>query len=177
MIVSIAAVIAFLLLSAFFSGSETALTGASQAFMLDQEKNEHNPKAKTINRLFKHRDKLIITTLLGSNLFNTMATSLATSVLISLFGSEGVAYATGYYDGFDSYLYRHAAQKLFGKTRQRRCSGRRADGQFLGCRLFAADLRTPENRQSYFPPVQTSLLGRKQRRRRHFRNPWRNRHV
>ena len=94
MIVSIAAVIAFLLLSAFFSGSETALTGASQAFMLDQEKNEHNPKAKTINRLFKHRDKLIITTLLGSNLFNTMATSLATSVLISLFGSEGVAYAT-----------------------------------------------------------------------------------
>ena len=94
MIISIAAVIAFLLLSAFFSGSETALTGASQAFMLDQEKNEHNPKAKTINRLFKHRDKLIITTLLGSNLFNTMATSLATSVLISLFGSEGVAYAT-----------------------------------------------------------------------------------
>jgi len=72
MIISIAAVIAFLLLSAFFSGSETALTGASQAFMLDQEKNEHNPKAKTINRLFKHRDKLIITTLLGSNLFNTM---------------------------------------------------------------------------------------------------------
>ena len=47
MIVSIAAVIAFLLLSAFFSGSETALTGASQAFMLDQEKNEHNPKAIT----------------------------------------------------------------------------------------------------------------------------------
>ena len=94
MIISIVAVFAFLLLSAFFSGSETALTGASQAFMLDQEKNEHNPKAKTINRLFKHRDKLIITTLLGSNLFNTMATSLATSVLIGLFGSEGVAYAT-----------------------------------------------------------------------------------
>ena len=175
MIISIAAVIAFLLLSAFFSGSETALTGASQAFMLDQEKNEHNPKAKTINRLFKHRDKLIITTLLGSNLFNTMATSLATSVLISLFGSEGVAYATVIMTV--SYLYRHAAQKLFGKTRQRRCSGRRADGQFLGCRLFAADLRTPENRQSYFPPVQTSVLGRKQRRRRHFRNPRRDRHV
>lgn len=94
MIISIAAVILLLFLSAFFSGSETALTGASQAFMLDQEKNEHNTKAKSINRLFKHRDKLIITTLLGSNLFNTLATSLATSVLIGLFGSEGVAYAT-----------------------------------------------------------------------------------
>lgn len=177
MIVSIAAVIAFLLLSAFFSGSETALTGASQAFMLDQEKNEHNPKAKTINRLFKHRDKLIITTLLGSNLFNTMATSLATSVLISLFGSEGVAYATVimtvliliYTDMLPkSYSVKHANAVALVVAPM---------VNFWGCRLFAADLRTPENRQSYFPPVQTSLLGRKQRRRRHFRNPWRNRHV
>lgn len=94
MIISIVAVIVFLLLSAFFSGSETALTGASQAFMRDKEKNKHNPKAKTINNLFKHRDKLIITTLLGSNLFNTMATSLATSILIGLFGNKGVACAT-----------------------------------------------------------------------------------
>lgn len=46
MIVSIAAVIAFLLLSAFFSGSETALTGASQAFMLDQEKTSIIQKPK-----------------------------------------------------------------------------------------------------------------------------------
>lgn len=94
MIIAIIAVLFLLLLSAFFSGSETALTGASQAFMLDQEKNEHNPKAKTINKLFRHRDNLIITTLLGSNLSNTLATSLSTSVLIGLFGNEGVAYAT-----------------------------------------------------------------------------------
>lgn len=94
MIISIIAIFILLLLSAFFSGSETALTGASQAFMLDKEKNDQNPKAKTINRLFKHRDRLIITTLLGSNLFNTLATSLATSVLIGLFGKEGIAYAT-----------------------------------------------------------------------------------
>lgn len=94
MLVSVIAVVIFLFLSAFFSGSETALTGASQGFMLDQEKNEHNAKATVINKLFKQRDKLIITTLLGSNLFNTLATSLATSVLIGLFGREGVAYAT-----------------------------------------------------------------------------------
>lgn len=94
MLISAIAVLIFLFLSAFFSGSETALTGASQGYMIDKEKNEHNSKAKIINKLFKHRDKLIITTLLGSNLFNTLATSLATSVLISLFGKEGVAYAT-----------------------------------------------------------------------------------
>lgn len=94
MIISTIAVLIFLLLSAFFSGSETALTGASEAFMLDKDKKEHNSRAKIINKLFKQRDKLIITTLLGSNLFNTLATSLATSVLIGLFGYEGVAYAT-----------------------------------------------------------------------------------
>ena len=94
MIISTIAVLIFLLLSAFFSGSETALTGASEAFMLDKDKKEHNSRAKIINKLFKQRDKLIITTLLGSNLFNTLATSLATSILIGLFGYEGVAYAT-----------------------------------------------------------------------------------
>lgn len=94
MIISLVAVLVLLFLSAFFSGSETALTGASQAYMTDQEKNCNNSKAKTVNRLFRHRDNLIITTLLGSNLSNTLATSLSTSVLIGMFGNEGVAYAT-----------------------------------------------------------------------------------
>ena len=94
MIISAIAVLFLLFLSAFFSGSETALTGASQAFITDQEKNGRNPRARLVNRLFKRRDNLIITTLLGSNLSNTLATSLSTGVLIGLFGNEGVAYAT-----------------------------------------------------------------------------------
>lgn len=94
MIIMISSVFVLLCLSAFFSGSETALTGASPAYMRDKEKNESNSRAKTINKLFKKRDTLIITTLMGSNLANTLATSLATSVLIGLFGNEGIAYAT-----------------------------------------------------------------------------------
>jgi len=94
MIISIAAVVLLLILSAYFSGSETALTGASQAYMMDQEKNENNPKAKVVNRLFAQKDRLIITTLIGSNLSNTLGTALATSVLIDMFGTEGVFYAT-----------------------------------------------------------------------------------
>ncbi len=94
MIVSIIAVVFLLLLSAFFSGSETALTGTSSAFIADQDKNRNNPRAKLVGRLFEHKDNLIITTLLGSNLSNTLATSLSTSVLIGVFGREGVAYAT-----------------------------------------------------------------------------------
>lgn len=94
MIISLVAIIVLLFLSAFFSGSETALTGASQPYMIDMERNGNNRRAKIINGLFAHRDRLIITTLLGSNLSNTLATALSTSVLINLFGREGVAYAT-----------------------------------------------------------------------------------
>lgn len=94
MLIEIVSIFLLLLLSAFFSGSETALTGASQAYMNDQEKNENNDNAKIINKLFQKKDNLIITTLLGSNLSNTLATALSTSVLIGIFGREGVAYAT-----------------------------------------------------------------------------------
>ncbi|MFV0625926.1 MAG: CNNM domain-containing protein [Alphaproteobacteria bacterium] len=92
----IASIVVFLLLclSAFFSGSETALTGASKAYMQDKEKNDKSARAAILNRLFEKKDNIIITTLLGSNLANTLATSLSTSVLIALFGNEGVAYAT-----------------------------------------------------------------------------------
>ena len=94
MIFMIGAVCVLLLLSAFFSGSETALTGASEAFMHDKEKNEGNKRAALVKKLFKQRDSLIITTLIGSNLSNTLATALSTSLMISLFGDEGVVYAT-----------------------------------------------------------------------------------
>lgn len=94
MLASLIAVLILLLLSAFFSGSETALTGASSAFMHDKEKRDNSLRAKIINKLFESRDKLIITTLIGSNLANTLATALSTSLLISIFGREGVAYAT-----------------------------------------------------------------------------------
>ena len=52
MIVSVTAVVVLLLLSAFFSGAETALTRASSAFVVDQDKNHNNSRAKLVNRLF-----------------------------------------------------------------------------------------------------------------------------
>ncbi|MFR8206400.1 MAG: hypothetical protein ACLU99_08740 [Alphaproteobacteria bacterium] len=45
MIISLVAVLVLLFLSAFFSGSETALTGASQAYMIDRE-NCNNSRLK-----------------------------------------------------------------------------------------------------------------------------------
>ncbi len=87
------AIFVLLLFSAFFSGSETALTAASRPLMHSLEQ-QGNARARTVNRLFQKRERLIGTILLGNNLVNILASAIATSLLIGLFGDAGVAYAT-----------------------------------------------------------------------------------
>ena len=82
-----------LILSAFFSGSETALTATSRSYM-HQRENEGEAGARRVNRLLAHRERLIATILLGNNLVNILASALATSLLIDAFGERGVVYAT-----------------------------------------------------------------------------------
>ncbi len=82
-----------LVLSAFFSGSETALTAASQPVMHQLERNGE-ARAMIVNRLHDHKERLIGAILLGNNLVNIMASALATSLLIAAVGDAGVAYAT-----------------------------------------------------------------------------------
>jgi Mg2+/Co2+ transporter CorB len=90
---SLLAVVVCLLLSAFFAGSETALTAFSRARMHRLEKHGH-PQAAIVNRLLKARERLIGALLLGNNAVNIAASSLATSVLLLWFGDVGVIYAT-----------------------------------------------------------------------------------
>ena len=86
-------VLALLILSAFFSGSETALTGASSARMHQLER-QGNRRARLVERLISDRESLIGAILLGNNLVNILASALATSLFVELFGDAGVAYAT-----------------------------------------------------------------------------------
>ncbi|NKB44930.1 MAG: DUF21 domain-containing protein, partial [Alphaproteobacteria bacterium] len=82
-----------LLLSAFFSGSETALTATSRSYM-HQRENDGDARAKRVNGLLSHRERLIATILLGNNLVNISASALATALMIEAFGERGVIYAT-----------------------------------------------------------------------------------
>ncbi len=93
MYLTIAIITVLLVMSAFFSGSETALTAASRPLMHQLEQNG-DPRAGVINRLHARTDRLIGTILLGNNLVNILASSLATSILITTFGEAGIAYAT-----------------------------------------------------------------------------------
>ena len=82
-----------LLLSAFFAGSETALTASSRASMHRLEK-QGNRKAGIVNRLLDARERLIGALLFGNNAVNIGASALATGVLLDWFGDVGVLYAT-----------------------------------------------------------------------------------
>ncbi|MFN4088533.1 MAG: HlyC/CorC family transporter [Alphaproteobacteria bacterium] len=87
------AIFVLLLFSAFFSGSETALTAVSRARMHHLER-KGNRNAALVRRLRDDKEMLIGAILLGNNLVNILAASLATSALIVVFGEAGVAYAT-----------------------------------------------------------------------------------
>lgn len=92
-LLSIGGIAVLLLMSGFFSGSETALTAASKVRLHNQEK-EGDARAALVNKIRSAKDKMIGALLLGNNMVNILASALATSVLIKIFGEAGVVYAT-----------------------------------------------------------------------------------
>ena len=95
---TLASIGVLLFLSAFFSGSETALTAASRARLHQLEKEgpaeRDRRRAKVVNRLRENKERLIGGILLGNNLVNITASALATGLFIALFGDAGIVYAT-----------------------------------------------------------------------------------
>src|ERR1700744_58824 len=91
---TVSIVLACLFVSAFFSASETALTGASRASMLRLSK-QGNSEAEFVSALFAMRERMIGALLLGNNIANIGASVLATGIFTAWFGEVGVLYATG----------------------------------------------------------------------------------
>ena len=89
-----AGIILFLLiLSGFFSGSETALTAASRG-KLRAQADKGSRGAERALKITEDNERLIGSVLLGNNLVNILAASLATALFTRLFGESGVALAT-----------------------------------------------------------------------------------
>ena len=89
-----AGIILFLIiLSGFFSGSETSLTATSKARLLPFQKTKPNSTGRAI-KLIEDKERLIGAILLGNNLVNILASALATGLFLNLFGEEGIIYAT-----------------------------------------------------------------------------------
>jgi Mg2+/Co2+ transporter CorB len=86
-------IVALIGLSAFFSGSETALTAVNRATMHQLAAKGSNG-ARIALTLIEDNERLIGSILLGNNLVNILAASLATSLFTAYFGEAGVAWAT-----------------------------------------------------------------------------------
>ncbi len=93
LLLSFTPILGLLILSAFFSGSETALTGASKA-KLTGLKEKGSKKAHNALKLKENSENLLGALLLGNNLVNILATSLATSILTGIYAESGVFIAT-----------------------------------------------------------------------------------
>lgn len=87
------AILVLLLLSGFFSGSETALTAASRGKLRSQA-DKGSPGAERALAITEDNERLIGSVLLGNNLVNILATSLTTALFTRAFGESGVALAT-----------------------------------------------------------------------------------
>jgi Mg2+/Co2+ transporter CorB len=86
-------ILGLLFLSAMFSGSETALTAASRGKLRTQADRGSRGAAKAL-KITEDNERLIGSVLLGNNLVNILAASLATALFTRLLGDSGVALAT-----------------------------------------------------------------------------------
>ncbi len=90
----LAGLILLLLLSAFFSSAETALTTVNRIRIRNLAENGVR-RAKTAMKVLDAQNKMLSCILIGNNLVNISATSLATTLTIDLLGSRMVGYMTG----------------------------------------------------------------------------------
>lgn len=81
-------------LSGFFSSSETALTTVSR-IKIRTMANEGDARAKMVQKVTGNTQKMLSAILIGNNVVNISASSIATVLFVKLFGSSGAGIATG----------------------------------------------------------------------------------
>jgi Mg2+/Co2+ transporter CorB len=82
-----------IILSGFFSGSETGMMSLNRYRLRHLVKNKHRG-ARKASQLLEHPDRLIGVILIGNNLVNILAASIATVVAVRIWGDAGIAIAT-----------------------------------------------------------------------------------
>jgi len=89
-LLKLALLILCLILSAFFSSSETAFIAFPRPRLLHLVKIGH-PRANLVSRLLQHPERLLATVLLSNNLVNTAAAALGTALAISFIQNSTIA--------------------------------------------------------------------------------------
>jgi Mg2+/Co2+ transporter CorB len=91
--ITVAVIVLLIMMSAFFSGSETALTASSRG-KLRAQADKGSRGAEVALHVTEDSERMIGAILLGNNVVNILSASLATALLTRIFGDSGVALAT-----------------------------------------------------------------------------------
>lgn len=92
--IQIAALLFLLLLSAFFSSAETSMTTVNK-IRIQSLAEQGNRSAKILEKIIADSSKMLSTILIGNNIVNISASSLATTITMRLFGNAFVSISTG----------------------------------------------------------------------------------
>ena len=92
--VLVSALVFLIILSAFFSASETAMMALNR-YRLKHLADSGHRGAKAAHRLLQEPDRLLGTVLFGNNLVNNAAAAVATVLALKLYGEVAIAFATG----------------------------------------------------------------------------------
>lgn len=93
-VIQITVLVLLVILSAFFSSAETALSTVNKV-KIRTLVEQSNKKAVTLQKVLDHYSKMLSAILIGNNIVNISASSLATSMVIRLYGNTYVGLATG----------------------------------------------------------------------------------
>ena len=99
--IQITAIIILIVLSAFFSSAETAMTTVNK-IRIHSLAEQGNRRAVTLEKVIADTGKLLTTVLIGNNIVNISTSSLVTTLTIRVFGNIYVGIATGILDSGDS---------------------------------------------------------------------------
>ena len=91
--IQIVVLIGLIIMSAFFSASETAVMSVSKVRIRHLKENGVKG-ASVLEKLIDQPKKLLSSILVGNNAVNIAATSISTSLFMSIFGNQGIAMAT-----------------------------------------------------------------------------------
>lgn len=91
--IQVVGLVILVVLSGFFSASETALMSVSK-MKIRHLKEEGVRGANIVEKITDEPKKLLSTILVGNNVVNIAATSISTSLLLTIFGKQGVAMST-----------------------------------------------------------------------------------
>lgn len=127
----IALIVILIAMSAFFSSSETALTGANRIRLKNMADNGSAAAARTLRILQKY-DKAVTTILIGNNIVNIACSSLATLLSIRLISETFGEAAGNQYGPLVSTIATTIVVLIFGEVMPKSIAKDHAEGVSMG---------------------------------------------